>query len=779
MIDLPEPESDDFSRSTLLEDQRKRWRSGERTPVEAYLQRRPELGENENLVLDLIYNEVLLREELHEAPHADEYVRRFPQHADAIRRLLTLHEELKSHRTTPVITRPDPPGPKQRRRPPPRQLPQIPGYEIVAFIDGGGQGDVYQARHVRLDRPVALKVLRASGEGDGRQLARFHREGRLSARLDHPNIVRIFDYDEYQGYLYFCMEFLEGGSLKERLDDGPLDPNPAATLLATLADAVHYAHERGIIHRDLKPANVLYTRDGVPKIADLGLAKHLDGETTELTDSRAILGTASYMAPEQAAGKSKHVTAATDVYALGAILYSVLTASPPFKSDDWLDILIQVRTRAPEPPSRLRQGVPPRLEHICLKCLEKEPEKRYPSAAALADDLRCFLDGGPDTGPVAIPGSGDGREEGNLPGERDEALALTAPDLAGEDGPKTLPPAAPAWGPSPFPTIPGYEILEVLGRGGMGVVYKARHISLGRPVALKTILNLEVSGARWRRLLRAEALLAGALNHPNIVQVYDLAEHADLLYIAMEFVEGGSLWRVLQGTRPSPRHAAELMEQVARGVGFVHRRGIVHRDLKPANVLMALPHAGPASAPQHVRADQLYGVPKVTDFGLARRVGEGDAWGEDGRDGPAGGGAFVTMAGAIVGTPAYMAPEQARGDLSHVGTASDVWSLGATLYEMLSGHPPFRGDSPWETLEQLLRAEPQPLRQAAPNVPSVLENICLKCLQKDQARRHGDAEELADDLRAFLDGRASTVDRPSFWRRLFSWRRAKAGERPV
>ena len=155
------------------------------------------------------------------------------------------------------------------------------------------------------------------------------------------------------------------------------------------------------------------------------------------------------------------------------------------------------------------------------------------------------------------------------------------------------------------------------------------------------------------------------------------------------------------------------------------------------------------------------------------------AWGEDGRDGPAGGGAFVTMAGAIVGTPAYMAPEQARGDLSHVGTASDVWCLGATLYEMLSGHPPFRGDSPWETLEQLLRAEPQPLRQSAPNVPPVLEKICLKCLQKDQARRYADAEELADDLRAFLDGRATTVDRPSFWRRLFSWRRAKAGERPA
>src|SRR5262249_45478435 len=196
-------------------------------------------------------------------------------------------------------------------------------------------------------------------------------------------------------------------------------------------------------------------------------------------------------------------------------------------------------------------------------------------------------------------------------------------------------------------------------------------------------------------------------------------------------------------------------------------------------VLMALPHAGPASAPQHVRADQLYGVPKVTDFGLARRVGEGDAWDEDGRDGPAGGGAFVTMAGAIVGTPAYMAPEQARGDLPHGGTASDVWPLGAPLYEMLSGPPPFRGDSPWETLEQLLRADPQPLRQSAPNVPPVLENICLKCLQKDQARRYGDAEELADDLRAFLDGRATTVDRPSFWRRLFSWRRAKAGERPA
>jgi serine/threonine protein kinase len=236
--------------------------------------------------------------------------------------------------------------------------------------------------------------LRTQSEEDAEQQeARFHREGRLSARLDHPNIVRIYDYSEHEGRFYFSMEFLEGGSLKDRIRaGGESTPEEIAELLATLADAVQYAHDQGVVHRDLKPSNVLFTRDGRPKIADFGMAKRLDGNATRLTQSHTIIGTANYMAPEQAAGRGKNATPQTDVYALGAILYEVLTGQPPFNSEDWMEILLQVRTQPPIPPALRRPGVPEALDRLCLRCLEKEPEKRPATAAVLAQELRQIRD---------------------------------------------------------------------------------------------------------------------------------------------------------------------------------------------------------------------------------------------------------------------------------------------------------------------------------------------------------------------------------------------------
>jgi serine/threonine protein kinase len=312
--------------------------------------------------------------------------------------------------------------------PPP--LPHIPGYEILGVRGHGGMGIVYQARQVQLDRPVALKMILSGALPNDR--ARFKVEAEAVARLQHPNIVQIFEVGEHGGRPYLVLEWVAGGSLAEHLGGTPLPARTAAELLLPLALAVASAHARGVVHRDLKPANILLQEERspgrkdaktdqeekeeeqtlgsalrssfaplrpgerfsfIPKIADFGLAKRLDVDQGH-TQTGAVLGTPSYMAPEQAAGR-KDVGPATDIYALGAILYEALTGRPPFTGSTVLETLDQVRDHDPVPPSRLQPRVPHDLDVICLKCLRKEPADRYATAAALAADLQAYLGGEP------------------------------------------------------------------------------------------------------------------------------------------------------------------------------------------------------------------------------------------------------------------------------------------------------------------------------------------------------------------------------------------------
>jgi hypothetical protein len=269
----------------------------------------------------------------------------------------------------------------------------VPGYDILRELGRGGMGVVYQARHLGLNRLVALKMILAGGHAGPDELARFRGEAEAVARLKHANVVQVYDVGEAGGLPYFSLEFVEGGSLDKKLAGTPLPPTEAAALVETLARAIAAAHAAGLVHRDLKPANVLLTSDGTPKVTDFGLAKRLD--TAGQTASGAVMGTPSYMAPEQAGGKSKETGPACDVYALGAILYECLTGRPPFKGPTPLDTIMQVVADEPVPPARLQSQTPRDLETICLKCLRKEPAKRYASAAALADDLRRFAEGRP------------------------------------------------------------------------------------------------------------------------------------------------------------------------------------------------------------------------------------------------------------------------------------------------------------------------------------------------------------------------------------------------
>jgi serine/threonine protein kinase len=289
----------------------------------------------------------------------------------------------------------------------------VPGYEILGELGRGGMGVVYKARQKGLDRLVALKMVLAGAHASQAQLARFHTEARAAAHVQHPNIVQVYEIGELGGLPFFSLEYVDGGSLAQRILGQPQPPREAAQLVESLARAVHFAHCRGIIHRDLKPGNILVSGGVVSgelsqtdptthhspltthqvKISDFGLAKSLDGEGQTATGS--VLGTPSYMAPEQAGGKGKEVGPTADVYALGAILYECLTGRPPFKAATALDTIRLVLSEEPVLPTRLVSAVPRDLETICLKCLQKEPAKRYASAEALADDLRRFLDGKP------------------------------------------------------------------------------------------------------------------------------------------------------------------------------------------------------------------------------------------------------------------------------------------------------------------------------------------------------------------------------------------------
>jgi tRNA A-37 threonylcarbamoyl transferase component Bud32 len=268
-----------------------------------------------------------------------------------------------------------------------------PGYEILGELGRGGMGVVYKARHTKLNRLVALKMILAGGHASAAELARFQTEAEAVARLRHANIVQVYEVGEHEGKPFFSLEFCGGGNLKEKLSGTPLPVGEAAALVETLARAMQAAHEQHVIHRDLKPANVLLAEDGTPKVTDFGLAKKLD--EAGQTHSGAILGTPSYMAPEQAGGQTSDVGPLADVYALGAILYECLTGRTPFQCVTIAETLEQVRSKEPVAPSHIRKDVPRDLETICLHCLRKEPERRYASAKLLAEDIQRFRAGRP------------------------------------------------------------------------------------------------------------------------------------------------------------------------------------------------------------------------------------------------------------------------------------------------------------------------------------------------------------------------------------------------
>ena len=396
-----------------------RLRAGYEVRVEDYLCRFPEFKDRSDFVLELIEEEFALRQETDHAVSPTEYIARFPPLALEVHRRLSVE---RSGRTSVHASSRKPTAGETMA------APRLPGCEILEVLGRGGMGIVYKARQLELGRLVAVKMIRAGIRADEEERRRFQREVRAAAALQHPNIVQIYEVGEFEGLPYCILEYVPGGSLQRRLAAGPLTPHSAAALLAPLARAMHFAHEHGVVHRDLKPANILlfeapgpdvagkedtatgFASDGstldrasapavppaftlpVPKVADFGLAKRIE-QAGSLTESGAMLGTVQYMAPEQADGRP--AGAAADIYSFGAILYEMLTGRPPLQGASAMETLELLRNQEPIPPTRLQPKTPRDLETICLKCLEKDPGRRYVSAEALADDTERFLAGEP------------------------------------------------------------------------------------------------------------------------------------------------------------------------------------------------------------------------------------------------------------------------------------------------------------------------------------------------------------------------------------------------
>jgi predicted Ser/Thr protein kinase len=318
-----------------------------------------------------------------------------------------------------------------------------------------------------------------------------------------------------------------------------------------------------------------------------------------------------------------------------------------------------------------------------------------------------------DTPPAAVP---------TQPSDPDATIAPRGDPLGDT---VTKAPGAPVAAPQEAAAVPGFVLEGELGRGGMGVVYRARQVPLNRPVALKMVLSGAHADPKDRARFLTEAEAVAAVRHPHVVQVFEFGEHDGRPYFAMEYLDGGSLAGLLRSRgKLSPAEAATLVEQCARGVQAAHDLGIVHRDLKPGNVLL-----------------DAAGEPKVTDFGLAKRGGKSD----------------LTCTGAVMGTPAYMAPEQAKGEGKFVGPGADVYALGVILYECLAGRTPFRADETVALLMQVATDEAPPVRRFAPEVPRDLDLICQKCLAKGPHERYATAGMLADELGRFLRGEPVTA----------------------
>jgi serine/threonine protein kinase len=618
------------------------------------------------------------------------------------------------------------------------------GYEILKVLGPGLYTGAYLARSEVTGLEVVVRVLRPEYAGQPLVRSHFLELGRKAVRLVHQNLALTRDVLAFSDReLYFTLrDFIPGATLREVLESGRrFEPAQVFRILRQVIEALTPLHREGLVHGGVKPSNLFLTRDDRVVLGDPSLPIPASG-----WDLPRLAYDFRY-APPELFRSGGGLVPGSDLYSLGCVAYELFHGQPPFVSDSHFELI----TRHDRDPIPMRRGnlteaaVSAWLERL----LAKYPHERFADLAAVLLGLDGVEDAfrprpevslhrapppaGAPTPTIAPEATGPQtsvhllREQSLMEFEgRQSIVPLTGADGGPIPADGTLDPSPPARVDLPPFNAAGYEILGEVGRGGMGVVYKARQRSLNRIVALKMILSGQFTGTDQRNRFRTEAEAIARLQHPNILQIYDFGEHEGMPYFALEFCDGGNLSSRLreQSERMDARESARLVETLARAAHHAHQHGIIHRDIKPANVLL----------------DRM-GTPKLTDFGLAKKLDE------EGQ----------THSGVVMGTPRYMAPEQAQGRSSDVGAAADIYSLGAVLYECLTGRPPFEGQNVMETLMKVMQGEVVPPSRLASDIPTALDAICMRCLDVEPTSRYPTAEALADDLHRFLEGEPVTA----------------------
>ena len=590
-------------------------------------------------------------------------------------------------------------------------------YCIVSWLGEDEMGEVYGADDLVQGRAVALRFLAKDLTGDRQRLERFNGEVQQLRQILHPNVCRVYDAGEFSGRHFVSTEYIEGESLKSLLlRVGTVSRKRGIQFARQLCAGLAAAHEQGVLHGNLKPGNVMIEGRGHVRMTDFALAAVIHDWVSEAT----LVGAAAYMSPEQL--RRVPASVQSDIYSLGLVLYEVFAGEQAYPSASHTDVDHHYHDSSPpRRPPDLVADMDPSVERIIMLCLENDPQSRPQSVASVL---------------AALPGEAGEQDSVD---DRTEDTAVAQFGLVSADE-HTVDSMAEWSGyleedDKIGTVLAGYELVQRIGRGGMGVVYKAYQKSLDRFIALKIIRSAEFADEVEIQRFRQEAQAAASLDHPNIVPVHEVGFEGGLHFFSMGFIEGHSLADRLADGPLDPRTSAKLTLDVAEAVHYAHLHGVIHRDLKPDNILL----------------DDA-GNPRVTDFGLAKRT-ECDAG--------------LTATGQVLGTPGYMSPEQAEGE--SVCPLTDVYSLGALLYALLAGHPPFRGKSSFDILRQVREDLPAPIRSLDPSIPRDLDAIALKCLEKPRSRRYQSASEVKDDLERFLRGEATTARLPSATERAWRW----------
>jgi eukaryotic-like serine/threonine-protein kinase len=557
-------------------------------------------------------------------------------------------------------------------------------FELRSLIGEGGMGVVFSAWDRETDREVAVKVVRS---GDEHAEMRLQREAAVLTQLSHPAVVRYIAVGTRGHSHFLVMERLVGCSLADKLSRGPLSVPDAVAIGRRVADGLGAVHRLGLAHRDIKPSNI-YLVDGAAsgvRLLDFGLAKARS--YPRVTKTGALVGTPGYMAPEQVRA-APDVGPLADVFALGCVLFECLTGRPAFAGESDEALLAQILIEEPPLVRELRFEVPAALEGLVVQMLSKQAAER-PDCAQVAREFAGIEPLLPTRSPVD-------------PARGEPSHALTQGAIvAGK-----------------------YRVEFPLGEGGMGVVVAARHLELGRRVALK-LLRAGRGPTDEARFLR-EARAAAGLESEHVARVLDVGRlESGAPYIVMEYLSGVDLSRHLKLHGPlSTQEAVLYVLEACEAIAEAHSLGIVHRDIKPSNLFLTSRRDGTP-------------LVKVLDFGISKIT---QPLQDSSRDAVS-----MTGASAVLGSAWYMSPEQLQ-DSKRVDARTDVWALGIVLHELLTGTPPFEGDSAVAVGARIAASEPKRLRDVLPNAPAQLEAVVLRCLQKSPDKRFADVSELVAAL---------------------------------